>query len=72
MSGVSLLNRLNVSASESRLDRPELQSIDHVEQAFAHFFKMGAPAERHTSDAKTFNLMLSVAEREMSSEIEVV
>ena len=64
VSGTILMSKMNASAIGSK-DHEQISSIKDLEEAFAHFFSHGLPAERYMTDGKLFQTALDVAEHQM-------
>lgn len=62
VSGISMVNKLNVSSANPIGDKEVLNGFEDLYEAFVHFFSRGAPAERYMADDKAFEKMLSAIE----------
>lgn len=62
VSGVSMVNKLNISSANSIGDKEVLNGFEDLFEAFVYFFSRGAPAERYMANDEAFNKMVGAIE----------
>lgn len=61
LSGVSLINKMNLSSTEV-CDHEILGNLKELYETFIYFFSQGAPAERYLGDEGAFQRLVTAAE----------
>lgn len=61
-SGVSLMNRMNISLDRIISDNAIINSPEELYETFVHFFSRGAPAERYMADESLFQKIIDAIE----------
>ncbi|KAL3121071.1 hypothetical protein niasHT_005331 [Heterodera trifolii] len=62
VSGVSMVNKLNISSPNPIADKEVLNGFEDLYEAFVHFFTRGAPAERCMVNDAAFDRMVHTVE----------
>jgi len=62
VSGVSVINKLNISSPHPIGDKEVLGSFEDLYEAFVHFFSRGAPAERFMANEDAVDRIVTTIE----------